>query len=111
MSARIDASRLALAATLTYAIGYVICSLFVAIAPESASQIASQITHIDFSGIQRHVDWGGFATGLVCGGIIVYIGIWATAAIYNGLARSDARQGRSIPFSPSNPLAGPKEGL
>ena len=87
MSTRLDASRLALAATLTFAIGFLICFLFVMIAPDSAAQIATSITHIDFSQIRRTTEWGGFLTGLICGGLIVYIGVWVTAAFYNALPR------------------------
>jgi 2TM family of unknown function (DUF5676) len=49
------------------AVIYVICATFVALAPELATRIGSDVTHINMAGVGRSVTWGGalISTGLV----------------------------------------------
>jgi hypothetical protein len=47
------------------AVIYVICATFVALAPELATRIGSDVTHINMAGVGRSVTWGGALIGIV----------------------------------------------
>lgn len=65
---------------------YLICAFGVALAPELATRIASDVMHIDAGSITRSVTWGGGLVGLITGTLVTTVFAWAVASLYNRLA-------------------------
>jgi 2TM family of unknown function (DUF5676) len=68
------------------AITYVVCAAFVAVAPDIASTLGTDITHIDLVKVGRSVTWGGAAIGFVFVTAFVAIVCAASGSIYNRIA-------------------------
>ena len=68
------------------AVTYVVCAAFVALAPDLATRIGSDITHINLSGVGRSVTWGGALTGIVFFTVFVALVCAASGWLYNRLA-------------------------
>lgn len=83
---RLNTSALALAAGITTAVAYAICSLLVAIAPGSATAILSNVFHLDLAGLVRPLTWGSFAAGTICLSLAASIVVALLGALYNRLA-------------------------
>ena len=66
---------------------YVICAVFVALAPDAASTLGTYVTHMDLMRVGRTVTWGGALIGFVFFTAFVAIVCGASASIYNRLAR------------------------
>ena len=69
------------------AVTYVICAVFVALAPDVATSIGSDIVHINLSGVGRSVTWGGALTGLLFSTVFVALVCAASGWLYNRLAQ------------------------
>jgi hypothetical protein len=69
------------------AVIYVICAAFVALAPEVATRIGSDVTHINLAGVGRAVTWGGALLGIVFTTVFVALVCAASGWLYNRLAR------------------------
>ena len=87
---QINALKLANAAALTVGILYVLCTLFVALAPDSAMSIFRGGMHMPdigtaLGGVQ--VTTGGFLLGLIPMLIYSYIGAYLLATLYNRSVR------------------------
>ena len=70
------------------AVTYVTCAAFVALAPELATRIGSDIVHINLSGVGRSVTWGGALTGIVFFTVFVALVCAASGWLYNRTARA-----------------------
>ena len=66
---------------------YAICAIFVALFPEAATRIGSDIVHINLSGVGRTITWGGALTGGVFFTVFVAVVCAASGWLYNRLAR------------------------
>jgi hypothetical protein len=63
-----------------------ICAAFVAIAPDSATALASAVIHLDLTGLARPVTLGTFVGGVVFWGLGMAVVFGVAAAIYDRLA-------------------------
>ena len=45
---------------------FLMCTLFVAVAPQATTNFAGHLIHADLSGFTRTLTWGNFFGGLVC---------------------------------------------
>ena len=70
------------------AVTYVVCAGFVALAPEVATGLGSDITHINLSAVGRAVSWGGALRGLVFFTAFVALVCAASGWLYNRVARA-----------------------
>lgn len=83
---QLNAKKLANAATLAVGILYVVCTVFVAVAPDAAMAIAAGIMHIPALGDALgdvEVTLGGFLLGLIPLFIYSYVGAYLVAVLYN----------------------------
>lgn len=83
---QLNATKLANAVTLTVGILYVVCTLFVAVAPDASMAIAAGMMHIPALGDALGgvgVTLGGFLLGLIPLLVYVYIGTYLATALYN----------------------------
>lgn len=88
---KLNALKLANATALTALILYVVCTIFVTVAPEAAMTIAAGITHIPGLGDTLgavEVTLGGFLLGLIPLFVYAYIGSYLIATLYNRAIRS-----------------------
>ena len=69
------------------AAAYAVCAAFVALFPAAATQIGSDIIHVNLSGLGRSVTWGGALTGLLFFTAFVALVCAASGWLYNRLAR------------------------
>lgn len=83
---RLNTAALALAAAVTTAIVYALCSLLVAVAPGSAAAAFGYVFHLGVSGLVRPLTWGSFATGLVGVSLTVAAVVALLGALYNRFA-------------------------
>jgi hypothetical protein len=84
---KLNVRSLFLGATIVAAVSYVLCALFVALAPGDTSRLFSFIFHIDLTGLARHVTWPSFLGGLVSFSIGVGAHVAAAAWLANRLSR------------------------
>ena len=85
---RNNAHLVGLALAIVWAIGYTVCAILVAVAPESTAQFFGSMMHIDLSSLTRSIMVGGYITGLVCTTIVAYLYGAAAAWIYSRLAQA-----------------------
>ena len=83
---RLNTAALALAAGITTAVVYAVCSLVVAVAPGSATAVISYLLHLDLTAMARPLTWGSFATGIVCVSLAVALVVALLGALYNRFA-------------------------
>ena len=67
---------------------YVLCAGFVALAPEVATGIGSDIMHINLSAVGRTVTWGGALKGGLFFTAFVALVCAASGRLYNRVARA-----------------------
>ncbi len=79
----INTRALGTASALAAASIFVVCSIFVALAPGLASGVFSWVFHIDITSLARPISLGGFVAGLLV--FSAFIGAFAAAAgwMYN----------------------------
>lgn len=85
---KLDTRALVRATVAVMALSYVICFLFVAIAPRTAMDLFGYVLHADLSGLARPVGLGGFAAGLVFWSVFAALCAGLTGWIYNRSART-----------------------
>jgi hypothetical protein len=62
---KLDTRAFATASAVIAAVLFVICALFVALAPRETTAVAGYLIHVDVSGMTRSLTWGSFIGGLV----------------------------------------------
>ncbi len=88
---QLNALKLANAAAVTTFILYVVCTLFVALAPQFSMTILAGGMHIPDIGNSLgaiHVTFGGFLLGLIPLLIYSYVGAYLVAVLYNRSVKS-----------------------
>ncbi|MEK7170256.1 MAG: DUF5676 family membrane protein [Patescibacteria group bacterium] len=88
---QLNAKKLANAATLTVGILYVVCTLFVAVAPEAAMAIVGGMMHVPELGDslgEVEVTLGGLLLGFIPLLVYAYVGAYLVAALYNRSVKS-----------------------
>ena len=76
------------AVAIVSAASYVICAIFVAVAPGATSQFFGWVMHIDLSSLARHITWSSFFGGMFCYSLVIGALAGASAWAYNRLAAS-----------------------
>ena len=85
---RLDVRALTNAGAVVAAVIFVVCALFVALAPEAAMSFAGFLLHADLSGLARdRVTWGNFFGGLASFSALFAVVYGASGWVYNRLAR------------------------
>lgn len=88
---QLNAKKLANAVTLAVGILYIVCTLFVVVAPDAARTIATGMMHIPGLGDalgEVEVTLGGFLLGLIPLLIYSYVGAYLIARLYNRAVRA-----------------------
>ena len=67
------------------AVAAVICGLLIALAPEATMAVVSYLFHIDLTGLDRTITWGGFFGGLAVSVLLMMLGAASVAWLYNHL--------------------------
>jgi uncharacterized protein DUF5676 len=80
---RIDSKVLGYATALGVGGAFTICTLVVALAPNSATAFLSYALHIDLTSLARPLTWGGYLAGLVLTSAYFGLLVAAIAGIYN----------------------------
>ena len=83
---KLDANRLAMAVAAVTAFLWVVCSSFVAFAPETAMEMTGHMVHADLSELSWSLTWGGVVMGLVWWTGLAAVTAWFVARTYNRLA-------------------------
>lgn len=94
---RLDTRALAAAAGAAAVIGFVICAVFVAVAPGATSAFFSYVLHLDFTSLARPLTWASFAGGVVVIPSAVAIFAALVGSMYNRLAPSGSAHGPAKP--------------
>jgi 2TM family of unknown function (DUF5676) len=84
---KLDTRAFAIAAAIVSATLFLICALFVAVAPEATTNFAGHL-HADLSGFTRSLTWPNFFGGLVCWTLGTGLVAAALAWLYNRLLRA-----------------------
>jgi len=85
-----------LAAGLTAAALSAVCALFVALAPDSATILFSNVVHANLTGLARTVTWGNFFAGVLFWGIGTGLVFWFAGWLYNSFSSNETRTPVSI---------------
>ncbi|PSB40706.1 hypothetical protein C7B67_27785 [filamentous cyanobacterium Phorm 6] len=82
---KLSVRSLFLATAIITGIAYLICILFMTVAPQATMTLFSYVLHLNLSGITPNVTWGSFIVGLLFWS--VGIGLYAAfvARLYNKL--------------------------
>lgn len=83
---RLSVRSLFLATAIASGIAYLVCVLFLTVAPQATMAFFSYVLHANLSGITRSVTWGSFIVGLLIW--FVGTGLYAAfvARLYNKLS-------------------------
>lgn len=81
----LSSSKFALAAILTTAIVWVICSLLVFLFPLGTMMASGNMLHMNTQEMMWLLTWSGFITGLIVWSLSVGLSAWVFALIYNRL--------------------------
>ncbi len=84
----LDLKALVRAAVVVVALAYVVCFVFVAIAPGPTMALFASALHTDLSGLPVLVTGRSFVTGLLFWSGLTAIAAWLTAWIYNRSVRA-----------------------
>ena len=79
---------LTITGALMAAVTYVICAVFVALAPGLATGLGSDIVHVNLSGVGREVTWGGALRGGLFFTAFVALVCAASGWLYKRLSRA-----------------------
>ncbi len=85
---KLDTKALVRATAAVMAVAYVVCFLFVAVAPGATTAVLGYVVHADLGGLARPVGLGSFAAGLVFWTVFVGLCAALTGWIYNHSVRS-----------------------
>ncbi len=80
---KLSARSLFLATAITTGIAYLLCILFVILAPQPTMAFFSSILHANLTGITLTVTWGNFITGLLFWSIVPGLYAALLARLYN----------------------------
>ena len=67
---------------------YVVCAVFMALAPGLATGLGSDVVHVNLSGVGRAVTWGGALRGGLFFTAFVALVCAASGWLYNRLSRA-----------------------
>ena len=81
----LNVKALTITGTIVAAASYVVCAGFVAIAPDAAATIGTNIVHMDLSKVGRTVTWGGALLGGAFFTAFVALVCATAGAVYNSL--------------------------
>ena len=79
----LDPLALGLAAGTLAALLFSLCALAVALAPEATVLLASDMIHLDLTGLARSLTWGSFVVSLLCWTFGTGLVFAAAAGLYN----------------------------
>lgn len=82
---KLNSAKFALAATLTTAIIWIICSLLVFLLPQATIMASSDMIHMDIQDMMWSLTLSGFIKGLILWSLSVGLSAWIFAVIYNRL--------------------------
>jgi hypothetical protein len=82
---KFNSVKFALAATLTTAIIWVICSLLVFLLPQATIMASGDMIHMDIQDMMWSLTLSGFIKGLILWSLSVGLSAWIFAVIYNRL--------------------------
>lgn len=85
---KLNPKAFAIAAGVAAAVVSAACALIVAIAPEFATALFSDVVHLDLTGLARNVSWGNFVGGLVFWGLGAALVFAFGAWVYNRMSGS-----------------------
>ena len=95
---RLDPKPFGIAGGLIAAATYVLCALFVAVAPGATQATLSYVLHVDLTELARPISVASFTVGLVVFGALIGLCAFFTARLYNLLgAREQVAVGRTAP--------------
>jgi len=75
-----------LATAITTGIAYLVCVLFLTVAPQATMAFFSYVLHANLSGIIRSVTWGSFIVGLLVWSVGTGLYAAFVARLYNKLS-------------------------
>jgi len=75
-----------LATAITTGIAYLVCVLFLTVAPQATMAFFSYVLHANLSGITRSVTWGSFIVGLLIWSVGTGLYAAFVARLYNKLS-------------------------
>ncbi|QLE46244.1 hypothetical protein FD723_39310 (plasmid) [Nostoc sp. C052] len=75
-----------LATAITTGIAYLVCVLFLIVAPQATMGFFSYVLHANLSGIIRSVTWGSFIVGLLVWSMGIGLYVALVARLYNKLS-------------------------
>ena len=82
---KLNANKFALAAAISFAALWVLCTLLVALLPSQAIYVSGAMLHGDMMTWQWDMHWSGLLVGLVAWSITAGVTAWLTVTIYNRL--------------------------
>ena len=82
---KLDSIKLGLATAIIFGAAWIICSLFVVLAPGQMMQMSGHMVHSNFESIGWSLHWTGFFVGLVTWSVFSGLFVWAITATYNRL--------------------------
>jgi hypothetical protein len=82
---KFNSVKFALAATLTTAVIWVICSLLVFLLPQATIMASSDMIHMDIQDMMWSLTLSGFIKGLILWSLSIGLSAWIFAVIYNRL--------------------------
>ncbi len=82
---KLNANAFAIAAAITTALLWLVCSLIVVLMPGMSMSMSGYMMHTDFSGMQWSMNITGFILGLVVWSFIASLTAWLIAVFYNKL--------------------------
>ena len=68
------------------AVASIICGLLIALAPEATMAVVSYLFHIDLTGLDRTITWGGFFAGFAVSVLVMMLGAASVAWLYDRMA-------------------------
>ena len=80
---KLNSAKFALAATLTTAIIWIICSLLVFLLPQATIMASGDMIHMDIQDMMWSLTLSGFIKGLILWSLSVGLSAWIFAVIYN----------------------------
>ena len=82
---KLSANKFALAAAISFAALWVLCTLVVALLPSQAMHVSGAMLHSNMMTWQWDMRWSGLLVGLVAWSITAGVTAWLTVTIYNRL--------------------------
>ena len=78
----------ALAASIMAALSFTICAILVAIVPQLATAVLSDVVHLDLSGLSRSLTWSNYIVGLLFWTVLTGVVFGSVVQMYNALIRN-----------------------